>query len=357
MSGRRKTIIGAVAVLAAAVAATGAAVTATAGEEEPPEKPGPAPSSAPVVRGDLSDSTSVSGTLGYGGERTVKAGGSGVVTRLKSPGSVAERDDALYELNGMPVRLMYGRRPMYRTLKPGMEGPDVRQMEDNLRDLGHGAGMTVDDEFTVATARAVRRWQQDHGREATGIVKPDEIAFVPGPLRIGSRDASVGDRVAPGTAVLTTTTSEQVVVVKLAVDKVSLVDEGTKVTVNLPDGHDAEGAVRSVGATATKGKDDAPNGDDEAKVKVVVELDDQTESGGLDQAPVTVELTTRTREDVLSVPVQALLALPGGGYGVRAVDGGHPRTIQVKPGMFGEGRVEVTGDGLRQGMKVEVPSS
>ncbi|QFG23077.1 HlyD family efflux transporter periplasmic adaptor subunit [Actinomadura sp. WMMB 499] len=354
MRGGRKAVAGAAAVLAAAVAGIGIAVTATAGEDGRPDAPGTVPSTAPVVRGDLSDGTSVGGTLGYGGRGTVKAGAAGVVTRLRGPGSVAGRDDALYELDGIPVRLMYGKRPMYRTLEQGVEGPDVRQLEENLRDLGHGAGVTVDDEFTWATAAAVRRWQRGHDREETGKVALGEVAFAAGPVRIESRDAGVGDRVAPGAAVLTTTTSERVVEMELGVDEASLVEPGTEVTVRLPGGRDAGGAVRSVGTTATG--DDEEGGDGEATVKVVVELEDGAETGRVDRAPVTVELTTRTREDVLSVPVQALLALPGGGYGVRAVEGASTRTIQVEPGIFGDGRVEVAGDGLRAGMKVEVPS-
>ena len=74
-----------------------------------------------------------------------------------------------------------------------------------------------------------------------------------------------------------------------------------------------------------------------------------------DQSPVTVNLTGETRKGVLTVPVNALLALPGGGFGLQVVRGGTTREVKVELGMFAEGRVEVSGGGLREGMKVGVP--
>ena len=62
------------------------------------------------------------------------------------------------------------------------------------------------------------------------------------------------------------------------------------------------------------------------------------------------------RQDVLSVPVNALIALPKGGYGVVVVDGAGRRTVTVDLGVFTEGRVEVTSTELRPGMMVEVPA-
>ncbi|AJT65910.1 hypothetical protein T261_4256 [Streptomyces lydicus] len=57
------------------------------------------------------------------------------------------------------------------------------------------------------------------------------------------------------------------------------------------------------------------------------------------------------------MPVNALLALPGGGFGVQVVEGGRAREVRVKLGMFGQGRVEITGGGLKPGMKVGVPKA
>lgn len=355
---KRNKVIGSVAALAVAVAGIAVVANANAaGDGNAHHDPGTSIATATVQRGDLSDSTSVQGTLGYGGERRLKAGAAGVVTWIKRSGSRAGRDDRLYELDGRPVRLMYGTRPMYRILKTGREGPDVLQLEKNLTALGYGQGMTVDTKYTKATAAAVKRWQQAHHGKVTGTVGPDAIVFAPGPVRVSGRSASIGDRVTPGSPIVAVAGTDRVVDLELDVAQAGTLKEGTKVTVELPGGRTAKGSVRSVGTKASKGGGQNPGGDDTAKVKVVIAVEDPGKATGLDRAPVTVNITTHTSKDVLSVPVQALLALRGGGYGVRVVDGTARRTVKVELGVFGEGRVEVTGDGLSEGMKVEVPAS
>ncbi|MBT2398223.1 hypothetical protein [Streptomyces sp. ISL-100] len=73
-----------------------------------------------------------------------------------------------------------------------------------------------------------------------------------------------------------------------------------------------------------------------------------------------MSIITETVKDVLSVPVNSLLALAGGGYAVEVVEaGGKHRLIAVKPGLFDDaaGKVEVTGTGLKAGQSIVVPSS
>ncbi|MER5889971.1 peptidoglycan-binding protein [Streptomyces sp. NPDC001941] len=337
------------------VAGGGAAVTALATpEEQRAEQDGGLPSAtAPVTRGDLSSSSRQDGTLGFLGERKLNAGGAGTLTWIAPGGSTVKRDGRLYETDGKAVRLMYGSEPMYRTLKKGDKGKDVRQLEENLAALGY-TGFTVDDEYTAGTEAAVKRWQKEHDLERTGRTGPDQIAFAGSAVRVKEAGAAVGDPVAPGKPVLTVTGSERVVRFKLPVSESQLAKTGTKVTVQLPDGTSAPGKVSSVGRTAAAGDDQQ---DKTPKIEITVSFDDPGRVKGVDQAPVGVELTGQTRENVLSVPVNALLALPGGGYGVQVVENGKARDVRVELGMFGQGRVEVTGDGLREGTKVGVPSA
>ncbi|WP_067816740.1 peptidoglycan-binding protein [Actinomadura kijaniata] len=345
---RRRTLLGVAAAVAVA-AGTGIAVTTT-GDGPPKATAVPLPT-VPVERGDLSEGTTVDGTLGYGGERKIKAGAAGTLTWLPGAGTVLRRGDRLYELDGRPVRLMYGERPMYRVLRTGSKGPDVRRLEENLNALGYGGALTVDGSFTRATADAVDRWRRANGHRRGRTAGPEQIVFAPGPVRVGSRDAAAGDRAAPGTAVLTASGSRRTVAFRMKVAEAGLVRRGTRITVDLPGGGTARGTVRLVGARATRDEDGT------SRIEVLAGLDDPDRAGGLDQAPVTVTLATRTRRDVLSVPVQALLALPGGGYGVRIVAGGARRTAEVEVGVFGGGRVEVRGDGVAEGTRVEVPES
>ncbi|MFE3597976.1 peptidoglycan-binding protein [Streptomyces sp. NPDC059096] len=306
-----------------------------------------------VTRGDLSDSTQQEGTLGHLGERKINAGPAGTLTWSAAGGSVVERDGRLYEVDGAAVRLMYGAEPMYRTLKPGDKGRDVRQIEENLAALGY-TGFTVDDEYSTYTAAAVSRWQKAHGLERTGTIGPDQVAFAGSAVRVKEAGAAPGDRVAPGGPVLTVTGSERVVRFRIPVADEALARAGTRVTVRFPDGKEAAGKVSSVGTTASAGDDPQ---DKTPKIDITVAFDDPKKVSGLDESPVTVSLTGETRKNVLSVPVNALLALAGGGFGVQVVENGAAREVKVELGMFGQGRVEVSGSGLREGTKVGVPSA
>ncbi|WP_324795773.1 peptidoglycan-binding protein [Streptomyces cyaneofuscatus] len=309
------------------------------------------PATAPVERGDLRDSAQADGTLGYDRQRKINAAAAGTLTWTPRTGSTIERNERLYEVDGRAVRLMYGAGPMYRTLKAGDEGRDVKQLERNLAALGY-TGFTPDAEYTELTAAAVKRWQKAHGSKQTGTVGPRDIAFAPGKVRVKGVAAAVGDLAQPGAPLLTTTGSERIVTFELDVAESRLAKAGTKVDVDLPDGTSAAGTVSSVGRTAKPGKDPQDTG---PKVTLTVSFDKPDKVDGFDQSPVTVNLTGETRKDVLTVPVNALLALPGGGFGVEVVRNGTAREVKVELGMFAEGRVEVSGGGLSEGMKVGVP--
>ncbi|MEW2189598.1 efflux RND transporter periplasmic adaptor subunit [Streptomyces microflavus] len=349
---RRGRAVAAVAAVLAVTAGT-IAVTQLGGAEEPAgsRNTGLPPATAPVERGDLRDSAQADGTLGYDKQRKINSGAAGTLTWAPRTGSTVERNERLYEVDGRAVRLMYGSGPMYRTLKAGDKGRDVEQLERNLAALGY-TGFTPDTEYTELTEAAVKRWQKAQGSKRTGRVGPQDIAFAPGKVRIKSVETAVGDLAQPGAPVLTTTGSERIVTFQLDVAESQLAKAGTEVGVDLPDGTSAPGTVSSVGRTAKPGDDPQDNS---PKVTLTVSFDKPDDVGGFDQSPVTVNLTGETRKDVLSVPVNALLALPGGGFGVEVVRGSAVREVKVELGMFAEGRVEVSGGGLSEGMKVGVP--
>ncbi|MEU3600439.1 peptidoglycan-binding protein [Streptomyces sp. NPDC006798] len=366
---RRRRLVLAVAAVVT-VAGGGAAVTVLANPDSrdtvPAGSPGLSSTTASVTRVDLSDSTRRDGTLGHLGERRINAGAAagggagGTLTWLAPTGSVVKRNERVYEIDGRAVRLMYGAEPMYRTLKTGAKGKDVRQWEENLAALGY-TGFDVDEEYTAKTAAAVERWQKSHDLRRTGTVGPDQIAFAGSAVRVketgagsGGDRIAVGDRITPGSPVLTVTGSERVVGFRIPAAEAGSARAGTRAHVTLPDGTRLPGKVSAVGRTATVGDDPQ---DKTPKIDITVSFDDPDKVTGVDQSPVTVELTGETRKDVLSVPVNALLALPDGGFGVQVVENGRARDVEVELGMFGQGRVEVSGEGLREGMKVGVPSA
>ena len=320
------------------------------------EATGRATSSVAVSRQDLVARTDVDGTLGYAGDLRVAGHGPGTVTAVPAPGTVVERGQSLYSVDNRPVSLLYGDLPAWRRLAAGMaDGPDVKQLEANLVALGHAteADLAVDEKFTTATTAAVKRWQRSLALEETGVVELGQAVFLPGAFRVATVEVEKGTSAPPGSPVLTGTSTSRLVKVDLDATKQSLVKAGDKVDVKLPDGRVTLGTIASVGTVAqTKGQDQSKR-----VVEVTVTLDDPAASGSVDQAPVKVGITSATRKGVLAVPVNALLALAEGGYGVRVLDGTPTgRIVAVSTGLFSRGMVEVTGD-LSEGDQVEVPAS
>jgi hypothetical protein len=318
---------------------------------------GVATATTPVVRRDLVARTDTDGTLGYSGSTTVTNRLQGTVTALSDIGSVVDRGQPLYSVDSRPVPLLFGDVPAWRRLAVGVsDGADVRQLEANLVALGYAneSQLKVDDHFNSATAAAVRRWQKALAVDQTGAVELGEAVFLPGTARVAERTVVLGDSAAPGAPVLKVTSTNRQVRVELDATKQSTVKVGDEVEVKLPSGQTTKGSVASVGTVATT-KGSPPN--TRSVIEVIVTLDDPAAAGNLDEAPVRVGFVSGSRNGVLAVPVNALLALREGGYGVRVVDGASSRIVPVTTGLFAKGMVEVSGEGLREGQQVEVPAS
>jgi hypothetical protein len=283
--------------------------------------------------------------------------GSGTVTALPKAGSVIERGGALYRLDGDPVVLMYGSTPAYRALQSGVgDGRDVRQLERNLAALGFDPG-TVDETFTSSTAAAVSDWQESLSLPQTGSVELGRVVFQPGPRRVGEHKTSVGSVLSAGSEVLETSSTTRVVTVELDATLQSLAKEGEAVEVTMPDGSIARGRIADVGRVAreveSSGTED-PNAEQQLVIDVTVHLRSKKGIGRLDEAPVGVGLAQESRKNVLAVPVNALVARRGGGYGVELA--GDRRIVPVETGLFADGYVEVSGAAIREGTRVVVPS-
>jgi multidrug efflux pump subunit AcrA (membrane-fusion protein) len=328
--------------------ALGLAALALAGcGAAPAADPAPAASTtATVQRRDLVDRQSVSGTLGYAGQATLSAGVAGTLTRLPAPGSVIRRGEALYSVDGRPAAwLLYGSLPAWRDFTPWMtDGEDVRQLERNLRALGYDPG-TVDDDWDGDTTDAVEAFQADRNLTEDGTLTRGEIVFRPGETRIGAAKADVGDQVASGRPLAAVSSTRRHVTAPVPTDRQTLVHSGDRVTVDMPSGRTVRGRITDVGTVATRASADA-----DATIDVTIALFGRAARGThLDQAPVDVGFAVERRQGVLAVPVKALLARQGGGYAVELRGG---RKVSVEPGLFADDWVEVTGDGLRAGMRV-----
>ncbi len=290
---------------------------------------------------------------------------SGVVTQLAQVGSTVKPGGVLYALDGsVLVVLLQGATPAWRTLHPGVDnGPDVKELEENLKALGYTSSeMKIDDHWDSQTTAAVKRWQKALGVPQTGVIPYGTVVFEPGPLRVTTDTAALGSTVQAGAAVLQATTTERVVQVALDPALQASIQVGDAVSITLPDGATTPGKVSYVASVATQssGSGASAGSTPPPTIDVLVALDDPAAAGSLDQAPVAVNITTSSASDVLAVPVTALLAQPGGAYAVEVVepDGTH-RLVAVTTGIFddAQGLVQVSGPQLAAGQSVVVAST
>ncbi|HEY3727446.1 MAG TPA: peptidoglycan-binding domain-containing protein [Solirubrobacteraceae bacterium] len=325
-------------------------------------------------------------------------------TWLPKTGAIIRQDRPVYSVSNKPVPLLYGPVAAYRAFHVGMsDDADVRQLTADLIALGDGAGLHPSDHYSTATATAVKRWQRTLGLPATGQILLGQVVFEPGPIRVTSVTASVGTSIGGGggastggaggdggtggagggggggATVLTATSAAPVVAVQLDVTEEYLVKRGDTVSVVLPNGTSTvPGRIQTVGNVATcpggvgTGLGNATGGgtadqspcassgsgtSSTPTVTVTIRLQRTPPGAKLDQAPVNVNITSHTARNVLAVPVTALLALQGGGYGVDVVTVRGSRLVGVTTGLYSNTLVQISGQGIAAGTRVQVPAS
>ena len=351
-------------VVVAAVAASAwrAGVFSPAASSGSGQQGAPAPATQAVTRQDLAATRPETATLGYAGSYTVTGQGGGTLTWLPSAGRVIRQGQVLYKTgNGAPVVLLYGSVPAWRTLDEGITGQDVTQLNHDLVDLGYAGRADIValgwDYYSWETAYGVQQIEEHLGVSfPPGSLSLGQVVFKPEALRVSQMKGSLGG---PASGpVLTATSDRHVVTIPLDASEQSEVKAGDKVTVTLPDGATTPGVISSVGtvATTTSGPGQSPV----TTIPVQVKLTHPGAAGTLDQAPVTVNLTTgSTPGPVLAVPVTALVAQSPGGYDVEVAGPGNTRRwVPVQVGIFDDtdGLVQVTGN-LTPGQQVVVPAS
>jgi peptidoglycan hydrolase-like protein with peptidoglycan-binding domain len=350
----RRWVVTRVGIPAAAVIGLSAAagLVATGGSDASAADTSTASASATVTKRNLLDRETFNGTLGYGDARSVINHAQGTVTGVAAEGAIRGRGQVLYRVDENPVVLMFGSTPAYRPMGIGDEGRDVRQLEANLLALGYdGGGMAVDEEYDSYTAEAVRDWQADLRVDETGRVELGQLVFLDGARRVGKVTATKGSAARAGQPAMETTSTKRTVSVQLDARRQDLVSVGARERVTLPDSRTVNATVTEVGTVA---KASAPDAD--PTITVTLQLADGAKATELDEAPVDVEITKEKRENALAVPVTALLALAGGGYGVEIEGTDGNRVVGVTVGLFADGYVEISGSSVSEGTKVVVAS-
>jgi peptidoglycan hydrolase-like protein with peptidoglycan-binding domain len=339
-----------------AATAIGGAVAAVAIKGGAPATAAPAAppvSTATVVRTNLTTTVLTGGTLGYAPTRPIVNRIAGTYTWLPATGSEISAGHALYRVDNLPVVLMTGMMPAWRPFVPGMTGgPDIRQLQANLIAEGYATGLLAapDGNFGPLTADAVQRWQTANGYPPTGDIALGQVIFLPSSIRAGGPAAAVGQDASPGQAPYAATTSQRTVTVPLNPD-LPPVQAGEAVSIILPSNATTPGTVTSAGpATAAAGPGSSAT---TASTQLTVTPDRPAATGTGAGVSVQVSLAIQSVRGVLAVPVSALLALAGGGYGLEVVSPSGARHLAgVTTGTFAGGRVEVSGQGIVPGTKV-----
>jgi multidrug efflux pump subunit AcrA (membrane-fusion protein) len=326
---------------------------------------------ARVEQGRLASRVSNTGTLGYaaqpdGTAYSVVNQAGGAYTELPSAGDEIGCGESLYRVDNDPVPLLCGGIPSYRTLDEGASGPDVRELNRNLVDLGYAKRSDLEgteNEFGSTTADALAELQDDLGLEESGSLESGDAVFLPGPLRITRVSATLATMSQPGSPIAEATSTRRRVEVALDASEAGTVAVGDRARVVLPDNSTTAGKVTGIGTVVGGGSGSASGEESESTgstIPVYVKLERLSDAGAVDEAPVQVEITTDRVKDALSVPVTALLARAGGGYEVETVgDDGQRELVSVELGAFdhANGLVQVTGSGLAAGDQVVVPAT
>jgi hypothetical protein len=314
---------------------------------------------ATVRQGPLSSQINQSGTLSYaaqadGSPYQIVNQASGTFTTLPTVGRVVKQGQALYRVSDTPVVLLAGSTPAYRSLSEGDSGPDVQELNADLVELRYASRPELDpssDYFSAETAYALEQLQAKLGIDETGSLTLGQAVFLPAPVRITKISATLGTKAPPGGPVAQATTTLRQIQLNLDASEQSSVKVGDYALVTLPDNQTTPGVVSGVGTVATSSSSGTT-------IPVYVTLKRPQAAGSLNQAPVQVQITTAAVKHALIVPIDALLALSGGGYAVETVDArGVHRLVAVTLGTFDDanGTVQVTGH-LWAGERIVVPT-
>jgi hypothetical protein len=174
--------------------------------------------------------------------------------------------------------------------------------------------------------------------------------------------ASGSSGAASAQAILQTTSTQEVVTVALDATKQTEAVVGAPVTVQLPDGSTVNGKITQVSPVAQSSSSSSASGGagaggsgssstPTATIPVTITLTGRTRLSGLDQAAVSVNFAQQRANNVLSVPVTALIATQGGAYAVQEATSPR-RLIPVTPGLFAAGYVQISGSGIYPGLQV-----
>lgn len=260
-----------------------------------------------------------SGSLEYETSIAVAAPAAGTVTAVAAAGTVLSSGDVIAVVDDVPVVWLDGDVPAWRTMADGDVGDDVAQLESALDTLGFNgdADVTIDDEYTSATAAMVEEWQETIGAPVTGRVEFGSVVFGGDRSRVAAVSAVVGGAVAADAELLSLGSTVRLATFEIPPADAVTLSPGEQVLVRLPDRSVVDAVVDRIdravdvwSVTATFGQVDLPV---------------------LDVVDVDVAWEREAVVDRLTIPSSALLRLDDGTYvvDVMTADSVERRTVEI----------------------------
>ena len=287
---------------------------------------------------------------------------SGEVETLVASGQELASGDLLYAIDNRAVTAVISDATFDRDIEEGVDsGDDVLAVEEMLFSLGYDAkgDLDVDDVFDKDTEQAIIEWQEDLQRTfdevvVNGVISlSDVVVFKPGTVTGEITDYDDGT-IASGSMLWSSSTETATRVIETSIsvadqDKLAM---DNVVDVEFPDGEITQGTVTSV-ATSTTVDPMNPEADPSIAIKIsVAEVPNSVRD--FNNVNVQIKLVENIAAGATVVPVSALVATGDGNFAVEAITTTGTTFLQVNPGMFSDGWVEVTG--IQPGTQVVVPS-
>jgi len=286
----------------------------------------------------------------------------GTLTAMAAVGSTVKVGGTLYTVNQQPIMAMYGTLPAYRAMQDGDTGTDIRQLQTSLENLGYNPG-TTDGTFGASTLSAVEAWQTHVGITVDGIVHLGQVVFVSGPSRVITQLGTIGEVVPSGSQILSVGPESPIVTASESSTQLGLLSQGQTADVQLPDNAIVTGKVTSVGAAASSSGGSGGSGGSgsgSSTTPVTIALNDPALGNSIAGSSVTVIVTTSRVNDVLAVPIAALVATSSGQFYVQVPNANRTLAdVSVNPTVYDDtaGIVAVPGANLTPGQRVVVAQS
>jgi hypothetical protein len=218
-----------------------------------------------------------------------------------------------------------------RKAQTPQQGPDVALVAGDMTALGYYHGSA--DGWNASLEDAVRMWQEHIGAAHTGEIDPDDVLVVGGPARVSDVRGQLGS--SPSAVTFSLDSLSRVATFKIHNGAPAALAPGRHVMLS------AAGDTTTARVTSVKTSHQI------ATVEVAIDQSSRLARIGSSQVAMTV--TIADRRNVLIVPTQALLALASGGYALQLPTG---RLLAVRTGIVQAGDIEVSGQGVHQGLRV-----